>query len=182
SLEEGPMRVQEVIPHAISNFATSLSVLALLLALVGVNGVMAYFVSQRSHEIGVRMALGGTAQDILRWTVRSGMRPALIGAMVGLVAGLGVATFLRAVLVFPGSPNLLFGVSAAALEFGRKSSDLLGGSFLWKPCGKTCVSPSVCCANRRDSPPSRSSPSPSASAPTPPSSASSTPFCCAHYL
>ena len=112
SLEEGPMRVQEVIPHAISNFATSLSVLALLLALVGVNGVMAYFVSQRSHEIGVRMALGGTAQDILRWTVRSGMRPALIGAMVGLVAGLGVATFLRAVLVFPGSPNLLFGVSA----------------------------------------------------------------------
>src|SRR5437879_9975536 len=78
---------------------------------------------------------------------------------------------LRAVRLERGSP-----------KFRRKSSALLAGSFLWKRCGKTCVSPSVCCANRRDSPPSRSSPSPSASAPTPPSSASSTPFCCAHYL
>ena len=112
SLQEGPMRMQEVIPNAISYFAMSLSMLALLLALVGVYGVMAYFVSQRTHEIGVRVALGGTARDILHWTVRFGMRPALIGALVGVAGGIGVATIFRAVLVFPGSPNFLFGVSA----------------------------------------------------------------------
>jgi putative ABC transport system permease protein len=112
SLEQGAMRLQRVIPHAIAYFAMSLSVLALLLALVGVYGVMSYLVSQRTHEIGVRMALGATAPDILRWVVRQGMRAAVIGAVIGLTCSIGVAMALRAVLVFPGSPDLLFGVSA----------------------------------------------------------------------
>jgi putative ABC transport system permease protein len=112
SLEEGPLRLQKFIPQAIAGFAASLGVLALLVALVGLYGVMSFTVSQRTHEIGVRMAVGATAPDILRWLVREGMRPAVLGAGIGLACSIAVATVLRAVLVFPGSPDILFGVSA----------------------------------------------------------------------
>jgi predicted permease len=112
SLEEGPLRLQKVIPEAIAYFAASLGVLALLLSLAGVYGVMSYATSQRTHEVGVRMALGATAPDIRQWIARQGMRPVVLGAIVGLTCSIGVAIVLRAVLVFPGSTDLLFGVSA----------------------------------------------------------------------
>ena len=112
SLEEGPMRLQKIIPRAFAYFAISLGVLTLLLALVGVYGVMGYAISQRTREIGVRMALGATAPDILEWTVRQGMRPVLIGGIAGLACAIGVSSVLRAILVFTGSPDLLFGVSS----------------------------------------------------------------------
>jgi putative ABC transport system permease protein len=112
SLEEGPMRLQKLIPQAIAYFSSSLGILALLLALVGIYGVMGFAVSQRTHEIGVRMAMGATRSDILRWIVRQGMRPVFFGAVVGVTCSLGVAILLRAVLVIPGSPDLLFGVNS----------------------------------------------------------------------
>ena len=112
SLEDGPMRLQKVIPQAIAYFSASLGILALLLALTGVYGVMSYAVSRRTHEVGVRVALGAAAPDILRWIVRQGMRPVVIGAVVGFICSVGVATVLRAVLAFPGSMDLLFGVDA----------------------------------------------------------------------
>jgi putative ABC transport system permease protein len=78
--------------------------IALVLASVGVFGVMSYSVSERTHEIGVRMSLGAQTGDILRMVLRSGM----FLAALGLAIGLPIAFLMARALA-----SLLFGVEAA---------------------------------------------------------------------
>jgi putative ABC transport system permease protein len=92
------------------------AVLALALGLVGIYGVMAYTVTQRTHEIGIRMALGALPGDVLRMVVGHGMKLAGAGAVIGIAAALGVTRVMRA-LLFETSPTdpLTFAVVVALL-------------------------------------------------------------------
>jgi predicted permease len=77
--------------------------LGLVLAAVGIYGVMAYGVSQRTHEIGLRMALGAQTRDVMKMVVRQGMSLAIIGVTIGLIASYALTRMMK---------TLLFGVSA----------------------------------------------------------------------
>jgi predicted permease len=78
--------------------------LAMLLTAVGLYGVISYSVAQRTHELGIRMALGGQPRDMLRLIVGQGLRLAIFGVGIGLVAAFSLTHFLS---------SMLFGVSSA---------------------------------------------------------------------
>ena len=78
--------------------------LALALASVGIYGVISYLVGQRTHEIGVRMALGAQQSDVLRLILGEGSRMALVGVVIGVAAALGLTRLMK---------GMLFGVSAS---------------------------------------------------------------------
>ena len=77
----------------------SLALIALILATVGLYAVVAHSVTQRTKEIGVRMAIGAAAADVRRMVVGEGMRPVAIGTIVGLVTSPGVNRILQSQLV-----------------------------------------------------------------------------------
>ena len=77
---------------------------ALIVALMGVYGVVAYLVSQRTKEIGIRMALGAETSDVVRMIAGEGLKIIIVGAAVGVAGALALTRLLQ---------SLLFGVSAA---------------------------------------------------------------------
>ena len=112
SLDEGPLRLWHVMIDTLAGFAGALAVIALALALGGIYGVVAYLASLRTHEIGVRLALGARPADILRLVVIDALGPVMGGAVAGLACALALSALLRATLAFPATPDVLFGVSS----------------------------------------------------------------------
>jgi predicted permease len=96
---QGSVKEQRFRTALLSGFAA----VALLLAAIGIYGVLAYLVTQRSREIGIRMALGAQRGRVLEMVLRQGMQPVLIGALAGAAAAAAVTRFIR---------GLLFGVEA----------------------------------------------------------------------
>ena len=77
---------------------SSFAIVALALASVGIYGVLAYLVTQRTREIGIRMALGAPAADALRLVLREGMAPVVLGAGAGMIATLAATRAIRSML------------------------------------------------------------------------------------
>jgi ABC-type antimicrobial peptide transport system permease subunit len=100
--------------------AFAFGVIALLLAAVGVYGVLAYLVAQRKQEIGIRMALGSTARGIFRLVARESLAIIGAGLAVGLLGAVGLAQSIRTLLyqVRPMDPALLASVCAILAAVG----------------------------------------------------------------
>lgn len=94
------------------------AVVALLLASVGIYGVMAFAVTQRTQEIGIRMALGARTADVLKLVVKHGMKLALFGLLIGLAGSWAITRFLEKLLVGVQPTDLLtFSVVSVFLLF-----------------------------------------------------------------
>ena len=81
-----------------ANLILAFAALSLLLAAVGLYGVLSYLVTQRVSEIGIRIALGAQREQILRLILFDGLRPALLGLVLGLIASAGVMQLIRSML------------------------------------------------------------------------------------
>jgi putative ABC transport system permease protein len=108
-IERDSMSVQRVQSVLYGVFAT----IALLLAAVGIYGVISYSVAQRTHEMGIRAALGASGGTLRQLVFRSGMRLTLIGLGVGLVGALAVTRVMTSILsgVSPRDPATLAAVA-----------------------------------------------------------------------
>lgn len=95
--------------------------LALLLASVGLYGLIAYAVSRRTHEIGIRMALGARPSDVLRSILCQGARLALLGLALGIAGAIALTRLIA---------NLLYGVGASDVKTYGAVAVLLGGIAL----------------------------------------------------
>jgi predicted permease len=123
-----PQTMNEVIATSLAQqrfmmiLLDSFAVTALLLASLGLYGVISYLVGQRTHELGIRLALGAQRRDVLRLVLSHGMKMALSGTALGLVAALGLTRLLS---------QMLYGVSATdPITFAVIAMILIGVALL----------------------------------------------------
>jgi ABC-type antimicrobial peptide transport system permease subunit len=115
----GAQTLNEVVAHSLSQRRLSMELVglfaltALLLAGLGIYGVISYMVNERTHEIGIRLALGAQSRNILHMILQQGFRLAITGAAVGLVGALIVSQLMAGLLydVRPTDPLTFAGVA-----------------------------------------------------------------------
>jgi predicted permease len=118
----------------VTALAAGLGALALVLAAVGIYGVVSYAVAQRYREIGVRMASGARVRDVLGMILRQTLRPVVVGAVIGLAAAVAVSRVLSRVL-FGVSPADPIGLGGAALLVVAVA--LVAGMLAARPATRT---------------------------------------------
>ena len=147
SLEDGAVQSEILMAKTFTLSAMFLAGVALLLASIGVYGVMAFLVSKREKEVGIHMALGATRRDVLALMLRQGMRPVLVGVAMGVMGALGVSGILRALLIFPGTVDILYGAQwFDPLTFGGLATLLMAIALLacYLPARRaTCLEPMI---------------------------------------
>ena len=84
--------------------AAAMGAIGLILAVIGIYGIVSFSTAQRTHEIGIRMALGGSAYDVMRLILQQGARMVITGLAVGVLAALGITRVMTGLLVGV-SPN-----------------------------------------------------------------------------
>jgi putative ABC transport system permease protein len=119
-----PKSLEQIVAESLSDRRFSMILLgvfaavALLLSSIGIYGVISYVVGQRTHEIGIRMALGAQRSHVLRLMLGEGMKMALVGVAIGMAAALGLTQLMA---------SMLFGVSATdPITFGGVALVLTG--------------------------------------------------------
>jgi putative ABC transport system permease protein len=116
--------MQEIVARSISTqrmlmmLLSVFSALALLLSAIGIYGVISYLAGQRTHEIGVRMALGATSADVLRLVLGEGMRITLVGVGIGIVAALGLTRLITKMIYGVGATDPITFAGVAILLTG----------------------------------------------------------------
>ncbi len=116
-------------PRGLSLVISALAAIALVLSVVGIYGVMAYYVQQHAKDISIRMALGGRPMDVLRLTIGRGMRLVAAGVAIGIFAAIAMSRLVA---------SLLFGVGATdPLTFAAVTSVMLGVSLV------ACLAPAA---------------------------------------
>jgi ABC-type antimicrobial peptide transport system permease subunit len=99
----------------VARLASFFGLLALVLACIGLYGLLSYEVARRTREIGIRMALGGRAQDVLRLVLNQGIALAVVGAVGGAAVALGVMRYLNSMLYDVHSNDPLTMIAVALL-------------------------------------------------------------------
>jgi predicted permease len=99
----------------VARLATFFGVLALLLACIGLYGLLSYEVARRTREIGIRMALGANRNHVVRLVVNQGLAMALVGAVVGVAGALGVTRYLKSMLFHVSTNDPITIIAVAAL-------------------------------------------------------------------
>jgi putative ABC transport system permease protein len=113
------VRAQSIAPERLNLALLGLfAALALVLAAVGIYGVVSYSVSQRTHEIGIRLALGARRGDVLKQVVGQGMKLALVGTGVGLVSSFALTRSLKSLLFSVSTSDPVTLISIALLLCG----------------------------------------------------------------
>jgi predicted permease len=107
TMEEHILRGKMILFHIATAIVAAFGLIGMALAAVGLYGVMAFIVNQRTHEIGVRMALGASPGNVLNMVVRQGLFKAAIGIALGLLGAYGVTRLLTTYLVGVTATDLL---------------------------------------------------------------------------
>jgi ABC-type antimicrobial peptide transport system permease subunit len=117
------LTMQQIIVQSLSNASLSASlvlafaVLSLVLASVGLYGVLSYLMAQRTGEIGIRIALGAQREQVVRLMLNDGLRPAIYGLVLGLVASAGAVHLIQSMFygTQPLDPTIFAAVAATLL-------------------------------------------------------------------
>lgn len=113
--------MEEIVARSISTQRLAMlllsvfSALALVLSAIGIYGVISYLTGQRTHEIGVRVALGATSEDVLRMVLGQGMRMTLIGVAIGIAAAFGLTRLITKMIYGVGATDPLTFAGVAVL-------------------------------------------------------------------